>query len=286
MQALVWSALGLAAGYAGMVVFLYLAQERLMYHPDPSEPVPEQYGFFDLTTERVRTADGVSLLAWWGAPRNPALPVLVVYHGNAGHLGDRAEKLRYYRARGFGILAITWRYNAGAGGRPGESALMADARAALDFLEARGIVPEQTVLYGESLGTGMAVAMAAERPVAAVILEAPYSSVADVAAARYPIIPVRKLIRAPYDSVARIGRVAAPILIAHGSEDRIIPLRFAQRLATAAPEGTEFQVFDGAGHVDLDQRGLQPMVIDFLRRRAGIEVVAGPSAQLPEPTAE
>jgi len=269
MTALIWIGVALAVLYVGFVAFLYFAQEKLMYHPVADEPHPGLYGLDGVSPVRLLTADGLSILAWRAAPADASKPVLVLYHGNAGHLGDRAEKVRFYLDRGYGLLMPTWRYNAGAGGFPTEEGLLADARAALDHLAGEGVDASRIVLYGESLGTGLAVAMAAERPVAAVILEAPYSSVVDVAADRYPFAPVRRLIKAHYDSTARIGRVLAPILIAHGSDDRIIPLRFAQKLATAAPEGTELQIFEGAGHTDLDARGLQPLVVDFLRRRAG-----------------
>lgn len=269
MYILLWVALVGMAVYAAFVAFLYLAQERLMYHPVLEAPHPGIYGLERVSPIRLTTADGVSIFAWTAEPADDTKPILVLYHGNAGHLGERVDKIRYYLERGFGLMMPTWRYNAGAGGRPSESGLLADARAALDHLAASGIASNRIVLYGESLGTGMAVAMAAERKVAAVVLEAPYSSVADVAAARYPFAPVRSLIKAQYNSVARIGRVRAPIMIAHGTDDRVIPLRFARKLADAAPEGTEFRIFEGAGHIDMDQRGLQPMVIDFLERRAG-----------------
>lgn len=270
MTVLAWIGFAIAALYVGFVAFLYFAQENLMYHPVAGEPHPAMYGLPGVSPLRLATADGLQILAWQAPPADETKPVLVLYHGNAGHLGDRAQKVRFYLAQGFGLLMPTWRYNAGAGGRATEEGLLADARAALDHLAGDGVPPSRIVLYGESLGTGMAVAMAVERPVAAVVLEAPYSSVVDVAADRYPFAPVRSLIKAHYDSTRRIGAVAAPILIAHGSEDRVIPLRFAERLAAAAPEGTEFRVFDGGRHTDLDDQGLQPLVIDFLRRRAGL----------------
>lgn len=269
MTLLAWAGFAIAALYVGFVAFLYFAQERLMYHPVAEEPHPGLYGLDRVSPIRLVTADGLSILAWQAPPADASKPVLVLYHGNAGHLGDRAEKVRFYLDQGYGLLMPTWRYNAGAGGFPSEQGLLADARAALDHLAGEGVEASRIVLYGESLGTGLAVAMAAERPVAAVVLEAPYSSVVDVAADRYPFAPVRRLIKAHYDSTARIGRVTAPILIAHGSDDRIIPLRFARKLAAAAPEGTQFHVFEGAGHTDLDARGLQPLVADFLHRRAG-----------------
>lgn len=271
MVGLGWTVAGLIAAYGLFVVILYVAQERLMYHPDPSRPVPADWGLNPTQVERIRTADGLSLFAWHHVPRDPNAPYVVYYHGNAGHLGHRAAKIVPYIEAGYGVLLPSWRYNAGAGGRPSESGLLADGRAALDFLAARGVEAERTVLYGESLGSAVAVAMAAERPgIAAILLEAPFSSVADVAASRYWFAPVRKLIKATYDSQSRIGRVRASILIVHGEHDTIIPVRFARDLAAAAPDGTETVFLPLAGHNDLPEHGLKAVTLDFLNRKLGV----------------
>lgn len=266
-----WTVAGILAAYGLFVVILYLAQERLMYHPDPSQPMPADWGLNPTQVERIRTADGLELFAWYHPPRDPNAPIVVYYHGNAGHLGHRAEKIAPYIEAGYGVLLASWRYNAGAGGRPSESGLMADGRAVLDHLAARGVESERIVLYGESLGSAVAVAMAAERPgIAAVMLEAPFSSVADVAASRYWFAPVRQLIKATYDSRARIGRVRAPILIVHGEHDAIIPVRFARDLADYAPDGTETVFLPLAGHNDLPEHGLKEITLDFLNRKLGV----------------
>ena len=180
-------------------------------------------------------------------------------------------------------MLTTYRYNAGSGGKGSEQALLADASGAIDYVVGHGIAEDRIVLYGESLGTGVAVAMAAERNVAGLVLETPFSSIAEVANSRYWFVLAKWLVRDRYDSMARIGKVRAPILLFHGDADNTIPIRFGERLYDAAPEPKEAHYFPGGGHTDLYERGAGDLVMDFMDRcaariRAGLPVkkVGGP----------
>lgn len=257
----------LAGGYVALVTGLYLGQRKLMYFPDDTVPEPRDHGVAEMTALRLPVGDGVASLAWWHPPRDPAWPVVVYFHGNAGHIGERAYKAREMMDAGFGVFLAGYRYNAEAGGAPSEAALLADAQTAMEHVLERGYAVGQIVLYGESLGSGIAVALAARHEVRGLILETPYSSVAEVAQSRYWYTPAKWLIHDRYDSMARIGQVRAPILIFHGDADLTIPIRFARRLYAAAPEPKEAHFLPGGSHTDLYDLGAGKLVVDFLRRR-------------------
>jgi len=216
---------------------------------------------------RVPVGGGIEVLCWWHPPETERSPVVVYFHGNAGHIGERGYKVRHMIDAGYGVLLTTYRYNAQAGGKPSEDLLLADGRALVDHVEALGIAPERLVLYGESLGTGIAVALAGERNVGALVLETPYSTLAEVAQSHYWYVPAKWLVRDRYDSMTRIGKVRAPILLLHGDADVTIPIRFAKRLFEAAPEPKESRFFPGGGHTDLYDHGAARLVVDFIERR-------------------
>ena len=260
-------AIGVVA-YGALVGSLYVFQRQLLYFPDKTRP--ELAGLAELGVREVRltTADGLSLLSWYLPPQERR-PVICYFHGNGGHIGYRAQRLRRFARDGFGVLMVEYRGYGGNPGTPSEAGLYADARAALDFLkrEARG--PPRPVLYGESLGAAVAVRLAAERDVAALILEAPPTSVAEVAQYHYPFVPAALLVRDRFDSLSRIAAVKAPILVLQGDRDTIVPPRFGRALFYAAPEPKEGWFSPEAGHEDLARYGALDAVVDFLRRRLG-----------------
>lgn len=254
--------------YALVIALLYVMQRSLMYHPDQTIPDPALYGVPEMTALRIPTDDGLELLAWWRAPRGSA-PVLLVQHGNAGHIGDRADKVRDYLDAGYGVLLLGYRYNAETGGDPSEANLFADARAGMAFLVREGVAEDKVALYGESLGSGVAVAMATEYPVAALVLEAPYSSMADMAQHHYWYLPSRWLVRDKFDSMSRIDNVSAPLLVIHGGEDTVIPQKYGRRLFDAAHEPKQAHYVPDATHNDLLDYGMAPLIIEFLDRHVG-----------------
>ncbi len=256
-----------AGGYVTLVTVLYLGQRLLLYRRDHTVPEPRDHGVAEMEAVRIPVGDGIEILSWWHPPREPGRPVVVYFHGNAGHIGERGYKARRMIDAGFGVLLAGYRYNAGAGGAPSEAALLSDARIAMQHVLDLGYEMERLVLYGESLGSGIAVALAADHDVAGLILETPYSSIAEVAQAHYWYTPAKWLIRDRYDSMGRIGRVRAPILLFHGDADKTVPVRFARRLLEAAPKPTQAHFLPGGGHTDLYDLGVGDLVIDFLERQ-------------------
>jgi fermentation-respiration switch protein FrsA (DUF1100 family) len=258
-------------GYLVLITGLYVVQRQLLYLPDGSMPSRIASGVPEMSEIRLHTEDGLDLLAWH-RPAAQGRATILYLHGNGGHIGYRGDHVRPFLDNGFGVLLVEYRGYGGNPGRPSEDGLMSDARAAFAFLDTAGVSPGETVLYGESLGGGVAVSIAAEqaaagRPVAALVLEAPLSSVTDVAAYHYPWAPVRWLLKDRFESVARIAEVHAPLLIVHGDADGIVPIRYGRALFEAAREPKEATWIPGGGHEDLMRFGLSRIVFDFLDRR-------------------
>lgn len=253
------------AGYGALLLALWLGQRGLLYKPDRERPMlPDDppAGFQELTST---TADGLSLTHWYVPPPKTGAPVVVIFHGNAGHRGSAFEKFRPIAGWRYGLLIADYRGYGGNPGVPSEDGLLADARSALDAL---GPAAERAVLYGESLGSGVAVALAAERPVAGVILEAPFTSIADVAQTHYWYTPAKWLVRDRFDSLTRIGRIGAPLLVLHGGRDDTIPPRLGRRLHETASEPKRLWFHAEANHIDLWERGADRAVRAFVSELA------------------
>ena len=261
----------LGCGYLMLVAGLYVVQRQLLYLPDRSIPSPTASGVPEMGEVTLQTDDGLRLVAWY-RPAAQRRATILYLHGNGGHIGYRGERVRPFIDGGFGVLLMEYRGYGGNPGRPDEAGLMSDARAAFAFLGTAGVWPAETVLYGESLGSTVAVTVAAERaaggqPVAALVLEAPLSSVSDVAAYHYPWMPVRWLLKDRFEAEARIADVGAPVLIVHGDADKIVPIPYGRALFEAAQEPKEAAWIQGGGHENLAQFGLSRMVLSFLDRR-------------------
>lgn len=274
---LTWIAAILVSLYALGNVALYAWQRDLIYQPFGRSAAPAAVGVPEMAVVSVRTEDGVTLRGWHAPPSVPGAPTVVIFHGNIGTLAMRAFKARAFLDAGYGVWLAGYRGFDGNPGWPSETGLYADARAALDYLARRGTPPRQVVVYGESLGTGVAVQMATERPVAGVILEAPYTSIPDVAALRFPLMPVHWLATDRFDSLAKIGLVKAPLMIMHGDSDTVIPMAMGERLYQAATGRKQAVIIAGANHVDLYDWGAAAAAIDFIRRWVEVRPTKSPA---------
>jgi len=251
--------------YVALLAIMYAAQRALMYFPDRFHTSPADAGFPQAQEVMLRSADGTEIIAWHVPPQENK-PVVVYFHGNGGSLQHRVSRFRPLVSDGTGLVALSYRGYGGSQGSPSEDGLLADGRAATDF--ARKTYPDANiVLWGESLGTGVATAIAAEKDIAALVLEAPYTSTLDIAQAHYPFLPVRWLMKDQFRSDQRIGKVRAPILILHGDRDRVVPIAYGERLYAMAPEPKQIVRFRGGDHEDLDKFGALQAVRDFLARR-------------------
>jgi fermentation-respiration switch protein FrsA (DUF1100 family) len=240
-------------------------QDHLLYFPDKSRPDPARVGVAELREVSFETADGVALRSWW-LPSRAGQPAIAYFHGNGGNVGHRAECLRRFASAGLGVLMVEYRGYGGNPGRPSEEGLYADARAALDFLERNGVARDRVVLYGESLGSGVAVRMASERPPGALILEAPYTSLFEAAIEHYPAWLVRLIQRDRYDSLSLIGTIRAPLLVLQGERDEVIPVALGRKLFAAGNQPKEAWFAPSGHHNDLREHGALEVAIGFIGR--------------------
>lgn len=249
---------------------LYVFQRHLLYFPDTSVPKQANNNLLKLTDVTYTTADGVNLMSWYSAPA-PGMPTVLYFHGNAGHIGFRVDKIRPFVTLGYGVLLAGYRGYGGNDGVPSEQGLFADARAAVEFLQGQGAGANSLVLYGESLGSAVATRMAAELStgdgVMALVLEAPFTSVVEAASHFYPIFPVRWLLRDRFDTGSIISQIRAPVFIFHGDRDKVMPIRFGKKLYKVASHPKESLWIAGAGHNDLFDHGAASAVLDFVARQ-------------------
>lgn len=262
MTSLKWLLIVVVLGYGGLLALMYVFQRALLYFPDPLRTAPAAAGLPQAEEVALRTRDGETLVAWHVPPRGDK-PVVLYFHGNGGALNLRAHRFTWLVADGIGLVALSYRGYGGSTGKPSETGLIRDAHAAYDFAAAR-YPAKRLVPWGESLGTAVAIALAAERPVGGIMLDAPFTSAADVGAAAYPFAPVRWFMKDPFRSDLRIAHVKAPLLVLHGERDAIVPIRFGERLFALANEPKRLVRFPTGNHVDLDDHGAIEVVKSFL----------------------
>src|SRR3954451_7768130 len=249
MSAVKWLFIVAAAGYLALGALMFFAQRALMYFPERIRTAPAAAGFPQAEEITLDTADGEKVIAWHVPPRGEK-PLVIYFHGNGGSLRLRVDRFQKLAANGFGLLALSYRGYGGSTGSPSERGLIEDARAAYAYAADR--YPDRIVLWGESLGTAVAIALAAEKPVSKLILDAPFTSAADIAAAVYWFLPVRLLMRDTFRSDQRIGNVNVPVLILHGEADVVVPIVYGERLLAMIPGKKQMVRFAGGEHVDLD----------------------------------
>jgi fermentation-respiration switch protein FrsA (DUF1100 family) len=266
MLALLIAAKTLLVLYGLTATIMFLCQRRILFRPDRTAPDLGRAGVPGVRTMTVTTPDGLDLLAWYMPPARNNESVVLYLHGNAGHIGHRGFRLELFERLGWGALLLEYRGYGGNPGRPSEAGLTIDARAGLAALLAMGIAPSRVVLYGESLGSGLAARLATEQPVRAVLLESPYTSITDIARSRYPFLPVRWLLLDHFDSVRVVGGARAPVLVMHGARDRIVPLAMGRAVFAAAPVPKELWIAPHAGHIDLVEAGAMDAAADFVAR--------------------
>ena len=262
MLALVSTTIIALCAYIALTAVVYVAQRSLMYFPDTAHVLPAAAGLPEAEEVPLTATDGVRIAAWHVPPRD-GKPVILYFHGNGGALRFRVTRFRRVIADGIGLVALEYRGYGGSGGSPNEQGLIADAQAAYHFAAAH-YPPQQLVLWGESLGSGVAIAVAAERPVSRVILEAPFTSAVALGARHYWYLPVRLLMKDQFRSDLRIGKVKAPVMIMHGVNDRVVPYAMGEQLFELANKPKHFVRFLDGGHEDLDDNGGLDAVARFL----------------------
>lgn len=249
--------------YIGGFIWLAAAQRSFIYFPDTQEPDIAQAPFMEWV--EVQTSDELTLKGWYHAPED-GKATLVYFHGNAGNMALRLSRVQPLAQAGYGVLLAEYRGYGGNPGTPTEDGLYKDGRAYIDWLgRAQGLKPQDMILYGESLGTGVAVQMATEYKSAGVVLEAPYSSVLDVASARMWFYPfIGWALQDQFRSDQKIRQIHAPLYVAVAGQDRVIAPHFGRALFDAAAEPKTLKVYERAGHSSLYDHGFGQDLIAFI----------------------
>ena len=256
-------ALPLVGFYVLMVGALYALQRPMIFRADLSPAPPDLNSIPGFQEVTYRTEDGLDLRALY-RPAAQGKLTLVYFHGNADGLSGSLRITERLATEGYGLLLVGYRGYDGNPGSPSESGLYADGRGAMKWLSRRGVPSSDTVLVGNSLGSGPATELAATLPVAGLVLISGYTSLPDVGASVYPFIPVRLLMRDRFDNIGKIGRVTAPILILHGTADGTIPYEHATALAAATGNRAQVIPFEGAGHELVSSPVLTPVIDRWL----------------------
>lgn len=251
-----WTRLGLVimALAISLRVALVWFEEKLIYFPSREiETTPDELGLPHEVLD-LRASDGTRLSGWYlPAPGSEGERRVVLYcHGNAGNVSGRLDRaIAFHRHLRVDVMLFDYRGYGESEGRPSEEGTYRDARAAYTFLrKSKGFPPERIVLFGESLGAGVAVQLATEVATAALVLESPFTSIPDMAREVYPWVPFAQWVRTRYDNIEKIASVHAPLLVIHGTRDPTVPFAHGERLFRAGAEPKRLLAVDGAGHTD------------------------------------
>lgn len=244
---------------------MFLAQRQFIFLPATHILTPEEYGLRGYTTVTLAENDGTKIQAWYH-PAAKGYPTVVYFHGNGGNMGNRPYHFALMTNDGYGLIAIDYRGYGQSEGSPSEEGFYADGRAAIRYAtETLSIPPGRLILYGESIGTAVAVQMALETKAGGLVLQSPFTSMVDLAKLNYPWLPVSLLLVDRFDSIAKIGDIHMPLLLFHGDYDTVVPIWLGQRLFEKANEPKQAVYFPGRGHVDLSGRKLTDALTEFSR---------------------
>jgi fermentation-respiration switch protein FrsA (DUF1100 family) len=266
MTLLKWLLIVAVLGYGALLTLMYVFQRALMYPaPQTFRTAPAAAGFAQAQEVVLDTSDGEKVIVWHVPPQE-GKPVVIFFHGNGEILVWRVPRYRELVEDGTGLVALSFRGYAGSSGKPSEAGLLADGEAAYKFAAAH-YPAERIVPWGYSLGSGVAVAIAASHPVGKLILEAPYTSTIELGAAAFPFLPVRWLMHDHFRSDQKIGAVHVPLLVMHGVHDSVVPSAMGERLFALANEPKRFVRFPRGDHINLDEQGAVKTAREFLAER-------------------
>ena len=215
--------------YILVLVFLYFFQRNLLYHPNENNYSEDKISV-DIKKVKIKTSDNIELLGWFHEKNLKDYKTLVYFHGNAGTLENRIHKINHFQDMNINFLIIAWRGFSGNKGKPTEQGLYEDGKSAIDWLIKKGVNEENLILYGESLGTGVATHLAQNKNYAGIILETPFTSMIDAAKTFYPYIPVSILLRDKFENYKKVKNIKLPILIMHGEVDQIVPFSMGKKI--------------------------------------------------------
>ena len=231
--------LGIIVIYVSVLVILFIFQRNLMYHPSENNYFGDKLKV-NIEKVTIKTPDNLSLLAWFHKKDLNKFKTIVYFHGNAGTLENRIHKLNHFKDMDVNFLIIAWRGFNSNKGKPTEEGLYIDGLSAVNWIVDQGVKEKDIILYGESLGTGIATEIAQNKNFAGVILETPFTSMINAAKEFYPYIPVNLLIKDRFENFKKIKNINSPILIMHGEKDTIVPFKMGEKMYQLANEPKYF----------------------------------------------
>ena len=231
--------------YLIVTLGLYIFQRKLLYYPNFDGHIKGDGLSHSFENINIKTKDNINLKGWFHL-KDPKKKTILFFHGNAGTLDNRIYKLNFLGNLDVNFLIIAWRGYSGSSGKPSEFGLYQDAKSALNWLNSKGITDDKIVLYGESLGTSVAIEVGQNRDFAGIILEAPFTSMIDIGKKHYPFFPVKLLLKDKYVSKNKIKNIKCPILIMHGKADTIVPFYMGKKMYELAnePKYSYFSEYD------------------------------------------
>ena len=253
-----------AIGCGALGALLFFGQRSLIYFPAPLTVYPQAYNASDLQVAYLETSDHLKIYGWYKPPRE-GRPLFIYFHGNGGHLGMRIPFLRRFLNEGYGLFLLSYRGYAGNPGSPTEQGLYKDARAAIRWV-LKQTPQSPLVLYGESLGSAVAIQMALEYPIDALILQSPFTSLTAVGHWHYPFLPVKLLLQDKFESLKKMENIHVPVLVIHGQFDPIVPVWMGEQIYTEASQPKVLKIYPNKHHNDLGSDDLVQTIHAFLKK--------------------
>ena len=231
--------------YLLVTLGLYIFQRNLLYHPTENNYYGDKLTV-KIEKVKIKTDDNIDLLAWYHNKDIKKYKTILFLHGNAGSLENRIHKINHFKDMNINFILLAWRGFSGNKGKPTEQGLYQDARSAVKWLINQGVTEENIIIYGESLGTGVATEIAQNKNFAGIILESPFTSMIAAAKSKYPIFPIRLLLKDKYESDKKIKNIKSPILVMHGEIDKIVPFWMGEKMFQLAnePKYSYFSKYD------------------------------------------
>ena len=229
--------------YFIVLTYIYLFQRNLLYHPLDNGYQDDKINF-DYKEIFIQNKEGIKLKAWLHEKDLINKKTIIFFHGNAGNLRNRNYKLNELSKFDVNFLIVAYRGFSGNQGKPSEQGLYEDARSTLNWLKIKGVKEKNLILYGESLGTAVAIEIAQNKDLAGIILESPFTSMIELAQKYYPILPVKFLLKDKYETIKKLPNINSPLLVLHGKLDSIVPFSMGEKLYKKAKE-PKFKYFIG-----------------------------------------
>ena len=251
MNFYITSILALVFFYILLSIVVFFFQRNLLYHPSVDNYLKDQVVIEPTEIEKVKitTKDKIDLIGWFYNKDIEKFKTILFFHGNAGSLEDRTYKLNHFKDLNVNFLIIAWRGFSGNKGKPNEMGLYEDAESAVKWLNTKGIKEKNIILYGESLGTGVAIEIAQNKNYAGIILESPFTSMVNMGKKYYPFFPVRFLLKDKFESCRKIKKVSVPVLVLHGKKDKIVPFAMGKKMYEMANEPKFFYFQEYGDHM-------------------------------------